>query len=288
MEFECEYYNKNLSSGMKYCCRVIKVTIIQPGARDATFKGTHEAGKTNINVKSLWITGKQVEYFPRGLSSIYPTLTNVQVSNCGLKNISRKDFEGLSNLKSLNLRNNELRSLPNDLFVETPNLCRICLQGNKIKRLRSKILDPLDKTNLKEFCLKGNLSIDVVFMQGGKTTLEAFIKEINVKCLPPIEESLVKPRQPPIKPENRFKKFEGYFVTGKFCDPIIKFRGKEYKVHKNILSAQSSVIESIIQQRTIKKIKTMSDDAFEDFLRYFYFGSIRSENNAMELFRTCS
>ena len=28
----------------------------------------------------------------------------------------------------------------------------------------------------------------------------------------------------------------------------------------------------------------MSDDVFDDFLRYFYFGTIRSEDNAMELF----
>ena len=284
MEIECKYSNHQWFNGDKYTCQVSKVSLIEPGTRTATFKGIHETSKTNADVEGFSICSTQVEYFPRGLSTTFPRLTIVEVDGCGLKEISRKDFEGLSDLKCVDLRNNEFKFLPNDLFVETPKLQLIYLQNNNIERLSSKILDPLDKKNFKVFSLSENSSIEMYFQQGRGTTLEAFIEEIDAKYLPPIEGLLFKQRQPPTKPENRFHKYEEYFVTGKFSDFIIKFRGKEYKVHKIVLSAQSSMIDSIIEQKKIKKIKNMSHDAFEDFLRYFYFGTIRSEDNAMVLF----
>ena len=51
---------------------------------------------------------------------------------------------------------------------------------------------------------------------------------------------------------------------------------------------QSLVFEAMFSEdngndvKVFEKIKNMSDGAFEDFLRYFYFGTIRSEDNAME------
>ena len=291
MEIECNYHDLPWPNGVKYTCRVLKVSIIEPGARIATFKGIHLAGRSNINVKGLVVSRTQVEYFPRGLSTTFPSLTNVLVENCGLKNIARKDFEGLGNLEYLNLSNNELKSLPNDLFVDTPNLRQIFLHVNKIEQLSSKIFDPLDKKNLIRFDLSGNRLIN--FAWNSRTTLEAFKKEIDTKCLPPIEEPLIELRQPPtnrFRIENRFHKFEEYFVTGKFFDFTIKVRDNEHKVHKYILAAQSSVFDSMFSEnngddiKVFEKIKNMSDDAFEDFLRYFYFGTIRSEDNALELF----
>ena len=272
MEVACRYY---FSSREKYWCKVSEASITEPGTRIASFKGKHVEDKTNDDVEGFWINYTQVEYFPRGLSKIFPILTQVVVVNCGLKEISRKDLEGLGNLDRLCLCSNKLKSLPNDLFVETPSLRFICFKENKIERLSSKIFRPLDKKNLEHFYLLNNSSINVNFDKGDETTLKSLMREIDAKCLEPIAV---------VNPVTRFHLYEKYFTTGKFCDCIIKFRGKEYKVHKKVLSAQSSLIESLIQQRKIKKIKIMSDDAFEDFLRYFYSGLIRSESNAMELF----
>ena len=139
----------------------------------------------NIDVEGLWIIDNKAEYFPRGLPTIFPILINLQLENCRLKEISSKDFEGLDNLMVLDLNHNEIKSLPNDLFVETPKLQFIYFNNNKIERLSSKILDPLNKKNLKQFWLGENSSISVYFAKGGGTTLEALMKKIDAKCLPP-------------------------------------------------------------------------------------------------------
>ena len=191
-----------------------------------------------------------------------------------IEEISSDDLRGLSYLEYLNLSYNKLKSLPNDLFVETPNLQRIHFQGNKIERLSSKIFEPLHKKNIKYFFLAENCTIDMNYEQGGKITFEAFRKKIDLQCLPPIEKSL----------------YEEYFVTGKFSDFTIKVYNKEYKVHKIVLAAQSSVFESMFNKddgndvKVLEKIQLMRVDVFEDFLRYFYFGSIRCAENTIELF----
>ena len=139
----------------------------------------------NIDVEGLWIIDNKAEYFPRGLPTIFPILINLQLENCRLKEISSKDFEGLDNLMVLDLNQFEIKSLPNDFFVETPKLQFIYFNNNKIERLSSKILDPLNKKNLKQFWLGENSSISVYFAKGGGTTLEALMKKIDAKCLPP-------------------------------------------------------------------------------------------------------
>ena len=212
MKVECECINHKWSNGLKYTCRESEILKVEPETRIATFKGIHLAGKTNIDVEALLISSTQVEYFPKGLPTTFPSLTNVEIDNCGLKEISRKDFEGLGNLKYLSLSYNELKALPNDLFVETPKLRWIYINCNKIERLSSKIFDPLDKTSLEVFWLnRSNSSINMNFEQGGATTLEAFMKEIDAKFLPPIEGS--SPHEPTNPPQNRFN---NYFLGKNF------------------------------------------------------------------------
>ena len=287
MELKCRHsYDNRWPNKVKYRCQAVEFSIIEPGTRTVTFKD-HVEGKTNIDVEIFSIYNLQIEIFPRGLASIFANIKNVKMINCAIKEISREDFKGLVNLEYLDLSYNKLRSLPNDLFVETPNLQWIHLSDNDILRLSSKIFEPLHKKIIKEFFLAKNRTVDMNYEQGGKITFEAFLNKIDLQCLPPIEKCLNKPLEPPIGHHRRFPKYEEYFVTGKFSDFTIKVRNKEYKVHKIVLAAQSSVFESMFNKDDVKvlqEIKIMSDDAFEDFLRYFYFGSIRCADNAIELF----
>ena len=290
MEFKCEFYSSQIwPNGVKYTCQVVSFSIIEPNAKFSTFDGTHEEGKTNNDVEGFFIPIEQLKRFPKGLWITFPRLTSVQIS-CTIEEISREDLRGLFYLEYLKLSHNKLKSLPNDLFVETPNLQWILLNGNEIKRLSSKIFEPLHKKNLKCFSLCKNSTIDTHYEQGGKTTLEDVMEKIDLLCLPPIEKCLIKLFEPLIGHQNRFPKYEEYFVTGKFSDFTIKGCSKEYKVHKIVLAAQSSVFESIFNKddgndvKVLEKIKLISVDAFEDFLRYFYFGSIRCAENTMELF----
>ena len=101
METEYKYGNHDWCDGVKYTCqKESKEPIIEEGTKIATYKGIHAAGKTNIDVEAFCVGSTQIEYFPRGLSSIFPRLTTVMINNCGIKEISRKDLKGLGNLEA--------------------------------------------------------------------------------------------------------------------------------------------------------------------------------------------
>lgn len=83
---------------------------------------------------------------------------------------------------------------------------------------------------------------------------------------------------------------EEHFNVGNFADFTIVIRNKEFKVHKIILASQSSVFNALFTndkekgEKCLKKLKSFDEKTFEDFLKFFYTGDIRNEDNAMELF----
>lgn len=83
---------------------------------------------------------------------------------------------------------------------------------------------------------------------------------------------------------------EENFISGNLSDFTIVIRTKEFKVHKIILATQSSVFNSLFTnnkedgQKSLKKLKNFDEKTFEDFLKFFYTGNIRSDDNAIELF----
>lgn len=81
------------------------------------------------------------------------------------------------------------------------------------------------------------------------------------------------------------------FSSSKYSDFTIKLRDQEFKVHKCILAAQSSVFDRMFTADTaeaaaksMKKVSNFSATAFGEFLKYFYDKTLSVEGNALELF----
>lgn len=75
-----------------------------------------------------------------------------------------------------------------------------------------------------------------------------------------------------------------YLETGEFFDFTIKFREKEYKVHKIILASQSSVFKKMFDKERsneLKSLKYCSQKAFAIFLNFFYSGNLESDDDCM-------
>ena len=270
----------------RYTCVVTDISIKKPKTLISTFKGVHQVGESDGDVEGLWILQTKVFFFPRGLHSNFPNLKNLTINDCGLQEISKRDINGLNDLVSLSLRNNKLKSLPDNLFTNTPKLIYINLSGNKINEMSTKLFEPLTKENLVFANFKDNPSIDYCFdADSQNTTLEALIRKIDEGCKPPANE----------KGQRKFaallSNLEELFNSGSFSDFTIKVRGNEYKVHKNILAAQSSVFKGMFTGereeegvKVLKNVKNVSDEAFKEFLRFFYTSEVKSEENALQLF----
>ena len=152
MKLYCTYTCEKNSEALLACTFVKKYTCI---ITEATIKsrnfikkiiGNHVSDQFNNDcVDTILFDGKSVEYFPRGLEKIFPSLKTVAIRKCGLKSLSREDLNGLENIECLDLSYNALHSLPTNLFTGMNKLTSISFYGNDVEYISSKIFYPIEK-----------------------------------------------------------------------------------------------------------------------------------------------
>lgn len=154
MEIECTFD----FVGGQYTCSVSKASIDRPNVDIVSFEGKHQMGKNNNDVTEVDFDSMRVEYFPRNLQMIFPSLKFLIIRTCGLKEISRQDLDGLGKLVFSSDGNNKLKSLPDDLFSNMPNLKYVSFGGNRIEFASSKLIEPIVDNPLKWFTMRHNTS----------------------------------------------------------------------------------------------------------------------------------
>lgn len=276
---------------MKYTCKVSALKVTTPGTVVKSFVGVHEDGKSNTDVADLSITDSNIDSFPEGIAKIFPNLTNLNLWKCGLKTIETRDLVEFEHLELICLDNNNLESLPSDLFVALPKVRWIYCCDNKIESLSAKLLEPI-RNQLIYASFARNAKIDAVFDRGNreKNSMADFLSQIDQKCTKSFEQSL----QSTELVQSRAKKIDEILRSRKFSDFTIRLRDREFKVHKFLLAAQSSVFASMFSDdvdegaQAFKNIKNTSEKAFEAFLEYFYTGALENCENKMEMFELAS
>lgn len=263
-----------------YRCFVEYIKITDYGTEIRSVRCVHEKYKTNKSVQRLVFKNSTIEFFPRNLHRVFPNLTHLSMSGCGLKEIIRKDLVGLENLIELDLSCNKLKSLPEDLFADMKNLQTIHFYNNELECLSSGMLNPLKHT-LSFANFLNNRKINTRFYQGSCDSLERLKTHMDVFCSPPTAPCYGRDC---IKNAMRLEllqsKFECCFESGEFSDFTIKVREREFKVHKFILAPQCSVFRKMFANdfthlsEMIKDVKSFSEETFESFLRFFYTGTV--------------
>lgn len=289
MKIDCEFkvvqWKNDL--GKFYTCIVKSASITKPNTKIKGFNGRHIMFKSNNDVEAVMFLNTKVNYFPRNLSAIFPNLSVLKIAGCEMKSIARRDLTGLGNITSFDLSWNELESLPDDLFTDTPNLTMISFLCNDLTCLSSKLLNPIINNDLDLIDFRHNLMICGRYCTDCCTeTIELLYHKIDAKC---------------DKPIGNKQNFAAEITSGlkklwnsdRFSDFVIvanRDELKKFSVHKNILSIQSSVFSKIfyhdmIEERTNEMwISEFSSETVEEFLRYFYTGEVKSEVNVMEMF----
>lgn len=309
MKILCEYRTFNGD----YTCFVKSASITEMNAKIESFKGEHDAGKTDNDVVTIWFRYTTVEYFPRHLQMKFPNLKDVTINFCGLKKITRKDLIGLEDLITLNLNDNKIRLLPDDLFDDMPNLTTVEINHNHIEYASSKLLEVFDKeSSLEFFELYGNNGINIYY-NSDKNNLFSIssirqLKEIiDDKCKPPCE------RKPKIKtqknqangscsysvvttapemPDQLFLQgFNSLRKLSQLTDLaiVVGFGSKEFLVHKTCLAIQSPVFARMFGASAIEssklEISNVGVGAVADFLDYLYERKQPEVKNALGVFK---
>jgi Leucine-rich repeat (LRR) protein len=116
-------------------CEVIGLT------DDHTITGYKSLSNQNFdNEKEVTISYKNLQQkLPFGIGSVFPYLTSLDVSVSNVKNIERKNFVGMKNLRDLRLFFNNIEQLPDDVFSDLEELQWLNIAKNSIKVLPNDI-----------------------------------------------------------------------------------------------------------------------------------------------------
>lgn len=162
-----------------------KVSITKRGERidlETEHYSTAKKNHTDKDVRGFSATNQRFTYFPRGLGDKFSKITHIELHECGLKRIAKEDLVSLENLIFLDLCSNELTRLPDDLFCKMRKLKFIRFRRNKIQKMTSKLLEPLDKDRLCVVDFRKNSTIDDFFEANKHNTLEGLMATIDAQC----------------------------------------------------------------------------------------------------------
>lgn len=80
------------------------------------------------SVKGLYLlSNMNAKYLPVKIHITFPNLVAISARDCAIKSIAKVNFEGLSELKTLTLSNNQIESIDSDSFDDLLMVRRILL-----------------------------------------------------------------------------------------------------------------------------------------------------------------
>lgn len=121
-----------------------------------------------------------VLYLPVRVHEKFPNLVGYEAQNCGVREISKKNFESLEKLEWLHLDGNQIEKIGSDTFEGFGKLRWIDLSRNKIKFMNGRLFEVLPKLNAVE--LNDNDCISKSFRLRQDVGLQALLLTVNKKC----------------------------------------------------------------------------------------------------------
>lgn len=287
MKIYCEFeYGKWSGSPERevYTCIATMTSITEPETVIKDFVGEHFIRHNNNDVEAIYFLGTVVEFLPRGIDKIFPSLKYFSIENCGLKTIVREDFKGFEKLKLFYAPSNQLKSLPSNLFEGMHHLKHISFHNNKLEFINSMLLKPLLKDDLKYLNFCDNPAIDVMFQSTDLDgiTLEDLMSIIDASCS-------VANYKTEAFPYSFTKGFADLRSANRFLDFIIVSGKREFHVHKAVLAVHSRVIGEMIEDKVKAsdtgrlEILGVTEESVAQLVDYIYTGKIPEDCDGVEL-----
>lgn len=277
-----------------YQCNISQVLITERGQIvEGINRGRHEAFQTDEDVRVILFFDSTVFYFPQGLSNTFSNLTHLVLVDCGLKEITKNDLAGFQNVESLTLDNNQLRSLPADLFTDLPKLERVSFNNNQLQNLSAEVLKNMSvKLRTANFnknpCIDASYCAHKSVMVNNLEDLSDFVKihRLEKKQKEQLTSRVTK----------YFRSLWGCvnFSDGVIsCDSEIKGFEMTFNVHRIVLSTNCPTFESNFMylkancMKPIIRLNGYRKNDVETMLWYLYTMEIKidEKNSAMDIFR---
>lgn len=182
INMECRYHINNWTYlDNIYWCGVINELSIKSNETSVikSVSGTHTSGKGIGDVRAFSITGKTVNFFPKGIDKIFKHLQGIQIYNSSLQELTKSDFSVFPELVYLSLNYNNLQILEQGLFDYNSKLKVIYLASNKISQVHPSVFDNLKQ--LMSLYLESNICISMN-AEHNSPEIQRVIQKIKSSC----------------------------------------------------------------------------------------------------------
>lgn len=144
----------------------------------------HLSGKTNPDVKALWIEQQPIDFFPEDSDLFFFNLEVIFFKDCPIKSLTKEDLQYFSKLKIFGITGGELSTINGDVFKYSPELEHLSLRSNKITNVGPGIF--LHSPKLSNVFFDNNLCI-VSQAVDSTAAVTSIAKELAYKCPPTVE-----------------------------------------------------------------------------------------------------
>lgn len=135
----------------------------------------------HYNTLTLTVQDSEMTKIPDGISLVFPLIETLIIDGTNLKEISNPNLKKFQRLKSFSAPNNDIKTLPDNLFDENLQIESINLTNNKINEISPQIFCPL--ANLHTFDVSLNHCIDKTYSGIGDSSEKSIMtKELCEMC----------------------------------------------------------------------------------------------------------
>lgn len=240
------------------------------------------------SIQELIIQACHFRFMPK-LHEVFKNIIYLKMEDCGLSDSDVKvESLGFKNLQELCLDYNYLTKVP-EIIVTFLDLESFSMTHNEMKEVSERFLVNLELSKLRFVDFRDNPLFDVYFDSSSGETKDEFEKRLrSIEKL-----TLTEPRQS-YKPNPAaclIKANKYLWESGDLSDFTIKADGKEFKVHKNLLAANSIVFRQMFTHKmreTVDNEMTITDFAarvVQQFLVFIYTVELpKTDEDVVDLF----
>lgn len=127
-------------------------------------KNYYSGEMTNATAVGFVYNCTRLQKIPKNLTEFFPNLFALNLTKCGLTELSRKDFKSLIRLREISLIEMKLQKLPSDLFKDLTQLEVIRLDANQLGNVGRGIFRHLKK--ILFISLAKNSTLDLLYTSG--------------------------------------------------------------------------------------------------------------------------
>ena len=178
--FNCEFrFVESLNLFSTYSCDDPIVSNVNESENLTAVSGTHMSGKTNNDVKGLFINHvPHLTFIPRGIENFFPNLQALGSFNTSISTLNGDELEPFTNLYWFRFVNiHGFERVPGNLFSSNPSMRHVDFSNNNIKHVGENFLN--NNTNMIRLEFDNNYCVN----QSAKyTSIPPLIDHLRTNC----------------------------------------------------------------------------------------------------------